>query len=110
MVKDRIRRDIDFWLAGHWNHNVPMSPDNPCHTLALWAIPDIQNSGISRGNATEELKKLRLVEVPELEEGIWSVRLANPNFSTVTHDGPYKWKVYESTGTVERIDVDRDFC
>ena len=70
----------------------------------------MQNSGISRGNATEELKKLRLVEVPELEEGIWSVRLANPNFSTATHDGPYKWKVYESTGTVERIDVDRDYC
>ena len=110
LVKDRIRRNVDFWLGGHWNHNVRMSENNPCYTLALWAIPDIQNSGISRGNATEELKKLRLVEVPELEEGIWSVRLANPNFSTVTHDGPYKWKVYESTGTVERIDVDRDYC
>ena len=32
------------------------------------------------------------------------------NANYVFGENPYRWKVYESTGTVERIDVDRDYC
>ncbi len=42
--------------------------------------------------------------------GIWAVEFTGEKI-TKSHAGyPYAWKVYESTGTVERIAVDRDYC
>ena len=41
---------------------------------------------------------------------VFVVELLGKNIEYVFGQYPYTWKVYESTGTVERIGVDRDYC
>ena len=49
---------------------------------------------------------LQFTEEYSLEEQAWIVTIDTGG----TFDDVYQWKVYESTGTVERIGVSRDYC
>ena len=53
------------------------------------------------------------VDEEYLGNGVWLVELLGKNIKNIEYpfgQYPYTWKVYESTGTVERIGVDRDYC
>ena len=87
------------------NHERP----NECSPVIAYVMPDDSLNWFKQSLANMYL------EENSLGNGEWVVQLYGDRMTNGSYyydEGQYiyRWKVYESTRTVERINVDRDYC
>ena len=123
LVKERMRADLDF--AGYtWANDSQhlliqgggFYKPNVCSPLIAFVMP-YRSDGNLNADRWEQYNEIPLsgmyVDEEYLGNGVWHVELLGKNIKNIDYvfgQYPYTWKVYESTGTVERIGVDRDYC
>ena len=83
---------------------------NECSPVIAYVMPNDSLNWFKQSLANMYL------EEKSLGNGEWVVQLYGEGMEDGRYSSGYgandvyRWKVYESTGTVERIDVDRDYC
>tara|TARA_Y100001960_G_scaffold100021_1_gene107406 strand:- start:100 stop:750 length:651 start_codon:yes stop_codon:yes gene_type:complete len=121
LVKERMRADLDF--AGYtWGNDSQyvlieggIESPNICSPLIAFVMPYSSSDGytVNQKHRFDIPLSDMYVEEQNLGNAVWLVELLGKNIKNIEYvfgQHPYTWKVYESTGTVERIGVDRDYC
>jgi len=119
LVKERMRADLDF--AGYtWSNDSQyvlmedgVESPNICSPLISFVMNLLPKEYPSNSSSDPFIPLDMYVDEEYLGNGVWLVELLGKNIKNIEYpfgQYPYTWKVYESTGTVERIGVDRDYC